>query len=75
MVQFSCTSLEGLLLWWVSQMDDFLEDYVAFEWLEESLCEATDVICPDCESSLLYDSEREVYLCPACRGEFAEGTG
>jgi len=56
-------------------MDDFLEDYVAFEWLEESLCEATDVICPDCESSLLYDSEREVYLCPACRGEFAEGTG
>ncbi len=51
-------------------MDDFIEDYVAYELFEESFCVHTDVECPNCESALLYDQEREIYLCPDCRGEF-----
>jgi uncharacterized CHY-type Zn-finger protein len=53
-------------------MDEFVEDYVAYELFEESFCEQTNVACPDCKSSLLYDREREVYLCPDCRNEFVE---
>ena len=53
-------------------MDDFVEDYVAYELFEESLCEATDVECPNCECSLLFDPVRQLYLCPDCRGEFVE---
>ncbi len=51
-------------------MDDFVEDYVAFELFEESLWETTDLTCPSCESSLLFDRERQLFLCPECRGEF-----
>ena len=51
-------------------MDDFIEDYVAYELFEEAFCVETDVECPNCESALLYDQEREIYLCPDCRGEF-----
>jgi hypothetical protein len=51
-------------------MDDLLGDFAAYEWFEESCCEPTDIPCPTCESTLLYDREREVYLCPDCRGEF-----
>ena len=50
-------------------MDDFIEDYVAYELFEEAFCVQTDVVCPNCESALSYDQEREVYLCPDCRGE------
>ena len=56
-------------------MDDFIEDYVAYELFEEALCVQTDVECPNCESALLYDQEREVYLCPDCRGEFVDNAG
>jgi len=51
-------------------MDDFVEDYVAFKLFEESLCETTDLACPSCEASLLFDRERQLFLCPECRGEF-----
>jgi len=51
-------------------MDDFIEDYLAYELFEEAFCVQTDVECPNGESALLYDQEREVYLCPDCRGEF-----
>ena len=51
-------------------MDDFVEDYVAFELFEESLCETTNLNCPSCESSLMFDRERQIFLCPECRGEF-----
>ena len=51
-------------------MDEFIEDYVAFELFEEALCEPTDVQCPNCEASLLFDRERQLFLCPECRGEF-----
>jgi DNA-directed RNA polymerase subunit RPC12/RpoP len=50
-------------------MEELIDDYVAFELFEESLCEATDIACPACESSLLFDPEREIYLCPECRDE------
>jgi len=56
-------------------MDDFVEDYVAFELFEESLCETTDLACPSCESSLLFDRERQLFLSPDCRGEFVENAG
>ena len=60
-------------------MDNFIEDciesYVAFELFEETLCEATDVACPNCESSLLFDRERQRFLCPDCRGEFVAENG
>ena len=51
-------------------MDDFAEDYVAFELFEEALCEPTDIPCPNCESSLLLDRERQRFLCPDCRSVF-----
>ena len=51
-------------------MDDFIEDYVAYELFKESFCVQTDVECPHCESALLYDQEREVYLCPDYHDEF-----
>ena len=53
-------------------MDDFIEDYVAYELFEEAFCVLTAVECPHCESNLLYDQEREVYPCADCRGEFVE---
>ena len=53
-------------------MDDFIEDYVAYELFEEAFCVQTAVECPHCESNLLYDQEREVYPCADCRGEFVE---
>ena len=53
-------------------MEEIVEDDVAFELFKESLCEATDVECPNCEYSLLFDPERELYHCPDCRGEFVE---
>ncbi len=56
-------------------MEEFIDDYVAFELFEESQCEATDIACPACESTLLYDRERELYLCPECRGEFIDEGG
>ncbi len=56
-------------------MDDFIEDYVAYELIAEAFCVQTDVECPNCESALLYDQEREVYLCPDCRGEFVDNAG
>ena len=52
-----------------------MEDYVAYELFEEAFCVKTDVECPHCESNLLYDQEREVYLCPDCRGEFVDHAG
>ena len=55
-------------------MDDFTGDYVAYKLFEEAFCVQTDVECPHYESALLYDPEREVYLCADCRGEFAEAT-
>lgn len=55
-------------------MDDFIGDYVAYELFEEAFGVQTDVECPNCESALLYDQEREVYLCADCQlidaGEF-----
>ena len=51
-------------------MDGFIEDYMAYELFEESLCVQTDVECPDCESALLYDQKRKVCLCADCRGDF-----
>ncbi len=56
-------------------MDDFVEDYVAFKLFEESLCETTDLACPSCEASLLFDRERQLFLCPECRGEFVAENG
>ena len=41
-------------------MEDFLDDYVA---------------CPNCESPLLFDRERQLFLCPDCRGEFVAENG
>ena len=41
-------------------MDDFIEDYVAYDLFEEALYVQTDVVCPDCESALLYDQERNL---------------
>jgi len=51
-------------------MDDFFEEYLAFEMFEESFCEETQIPCPNCEATLLLDRERRVFLCPDCRGEF-----
>ena len=59
----------------ISVMDKFIEEYVAFELFEEALCEPTDVACPDCEASLLFDRERQLFLCPECRGEFVAENG
>lgn len=56
-------------------MDEIIAAYVAFELFEESLCEPTDVGCPNCECTLLLDRERQLYLCPGCRGEFVETAG
>ena len=53
-------------------MEDFMEDYVAYELFEAAFCVQTDLECPPCESALLYDREREVHLCPDSRGEFME---
>ena len=53
-------------------LEEIVEDDVAFELFEESLCEATGVECLNCEYSLLFDPERELYHCPDCRGEFVE---
>ena len=44
-------------------MDELIEDYVEYELFEESFCAQIDVECPNCESALLYDQGREVYLC------------
>ena len=52
-------------------MDDFFEDYLAFECFEELLCEETDIPCPNCEAALLLDRDRQVFVCPDCRSEFA----
>ncbi len=54
--------------------DDFLEDYVAFEFVDEANYKQTDVNCLKCSSKLLYDAERAFYLCPDCRSEFKEST-
>jgi transposase-like protein len=54
--------------------DDFLEDYVAFEFVEEATCQQTDVDCLKCSSKLLYAADRALYLCPDCRAEFKEST-
>lgn len=51
-------------------MDGFIEDLVAYKLFEEAFCVQPDVECLNCESALLYDQEREVYLCADCRGEF-----
>ena len=56
-------------------MEDFLDDYVALELFEEALCEPADVVCPNCESPLLFDRERQLFLCPDCRGEFVAENG
>ena len=48
---------------------------MAYELFEEAFCVQTDVECPHCESNLLYDQEREVDLCPDCRGEFVDNVG
>ncbi len=36
-------------------MDELIENHVTFELLEESLCKPTDITCPVCQSSLLFD--------------------
>ncbi len=54
--------------------DDFLEDYVAFEFVDEANYKQTDFNCLKCSSKLLYDAERAFYLCPDCRSEFKEST-
>ena len=53
-------------------MEDFIEDYLAYELFDDASCVQTDVECPHCESALLYDQEREIYLCADCRGEFID---
>ena len=55
--------------------DDCVESYVAFELFEEALRESTDVECPNCKTLLLFDRERQIYLCTDCRGEFVENAG
>ena len=56
-------------------MDDLLKDYVSYELFEEALCNSTDAPCPDCESTLLLDHERQRFLCPDCRSEFVAENG
>ena len=53
-------------------MDEIIGDYVAFELFEEALCLPTEIDCPNCESWLLIDPERGIYLCPDCRSEFID---
>ena len=56
-------------------MDDFVEDYAAFELFQEAHCDETEIDCPECGQELLFDPQRAIYLCPDCRSEFQESDG